>query len=346
MPIPQRRLLVAGLLSLTLVAACTERLTPTGVPSDPACVASLTSGVRASVTTGVSTWAVLPRSTDICISLAADSHFVARSSAVAPTGKLLLFLPTTGATPFYYQLILEEAAKTGYHAIALAYPNAATIGGLCATQATSCYGDARLEVLTGQPVSPVVTVDRNNSIENRAVRMLRAMRILDGGGDWGQFLVGDSAIRWSAVSIAGHSQGGAEALFIAQRYAVWRATTYASYGDGLPNNGGPAPWVLKPFVTPSSKLFGLISSFDEVVGPLLAFSAWTALGLVGEVVNVDFAPPPYGVSQRFFTNLVPANRLLASSPNHNLVVLDLNTPRTGAAQTPILAPVWRALSFP
>lgn len=337
---------LGAVLGAALLASCSAPVAPTAAPSDPACVAALTSGVRVTITTGVSTWAILPRSTDICISQALDSNYVARASGVAPTGKLLLFLPTTGATPFYYQLILNEAAKAGYHAIALAYPDQQFLSTLCAAQPGTCYGDTRLEVLTGQAVSSVVTVDRANSIENRAIRLLRAMKILEPAGNWGQYLVGDSAVRWSSVSIAGHSEGGGEALFIAQRYPVWRATAYASYGDALPNNGGPAPWLLKSFATPSNRLFGLISVFDEVVGPLLAFSGWSAIGMSGDVVDVDVAPPPYGTSQRFFTNLAPANRLLAASPNHNLVVLDLNTPKTGAAQTPTLATVWRALSFP
>ncbi len=344
-PFPVRHAWLAA-LALSALSACGRNDLPTAAMEDPACSTALSTGVRSSTTNGVTTWAVLPSSTDACITQAADSHYVYRAADVAPTGKLLLFLPATGAPPFYYQLILKEAAKSGYHAFALSYPAADAIAQLCATQPPSCYGDARQEVITGEATSAVVAVNRANSIENRAVRLLRALRVLDPTGNWGQFLVGDTAVLWSSVSIAGHSQGGGHALYIAQHHVVWRATAYASYGDGLPNGAGPAPWVLKPFATPTSRIFGLISAFDEVVGPLLAFSGWSAIGLSGDVFDVDASPPPYGSAQRFYTNLAPANRLLAASPNHNLVVLDLNTPKSGSAQTPVLAATWRALSFP
>jgi pimeloyl-ACP methyl ester carboxylesterase len=289
---------------------------------------------------------VLPASTDACITQALDSHYVYRAAAVAPAGKLLVFLPGTGAKASQYQLILAQAARAGYHAIGISYPNSDAIGVLCATQPTTCYGDARLEVVTGQATSSLVSVDRANSIENRVIKLVRFMRSTEPAGDWGQFLTGDTAVVWSKISIAGHSQGGGHALFIAQRYSVGRATAYGSYGDGLPGTAGPAPWVTRPFATPTSRMVGFISAFDELVVPLQAFSAWSAIGMNGDVVNVDDHPPPFGASQRFFTNAAPANRLLSISPNQNLVVLDLNTPKVGATSTPVFADVWRALSFP
>jgi hypothetical protein len=228
--------------------------------------------------------------------------------------------------------------------VGISYPNSEAIGVLCATQPTNCYGDARLEVVTGQAASAVVAVNRANSIENRLIKLLRFMRSTEPAGNWGQFLTGDTAVLWSKISIAGHSQGGGHALFIAQRYSVGRATAYGSYGDGLPGNAGPAPWVTRPYATPTSRIVGFISAFDEIVVPLQAFSAWSAIGLTGAVVDVDENPPPFGAAQRFFTNAAPANRLLAVSPNHNLVVLDLNTPKVGT--TPVFADIWRALSFP
>ena len=98
---------------------------------------------------------------------------------------------------------MSKAAKAGYHAIGLTYHNDQAIGGLCATSGGTCYGDARLEVLTGQAVSSVVTVDRTHSIEHRLARLLAFMQSTDVAGSWSKFLVGDSTINWSKVSIAG-----------------------------------------------------------------------------------------------------------------------------------------------
>ncbi len=338
---------LAALAALTLFAACRAADSPTA-PDDtesPACVASLAAGARSSVAAGISTWAVLAGNTDSCITQQPDSHFVMRAAGVAPVGRLFLFLPGSAVGASYYQLILAQAAAAGYHAIGVTYPNGTTVAERCAALASSCYGDVRLELLTGKATTTAIDIDRANSIENRAIKLLRFMRSTEPSGNWGQFLVGDTAIAWTKVSVAGHSQGGAEALFIAQHYSVWRATAYASFGDALPN-GSLAPWVTRPFTTQITRVFGLISAFDEVIAPVIALSAWSTIGLTGDPVEIEAQAPPFGTSQRFITSSVAVNRLLAASPNHNIVVLDLNTPKFGAAGTPSFAAVWRALSFP
>ena len=347
---PSFSMRIAPLLTLlvasTALAACGgDGKTDPTTPSPDPCVATLGVGVRSSVAAGLTTWAILPSSTDNCITQRLDSHFVYRATAVAATGRLFIFLPGTNAVAQHYQLILAQAARSGYHAIGISYPNDDAVGTLCATQPTTCYGDTRLEILTGQATSAQVTVNRPNSIENRIVRLLRFMRSTEPTGDWGQFLQGDTAVVWGSVSIAGHSQGGGHALFIAQRYAVYRATAYASFGDGLPDGTAVAPWVTRPYATPTNRLFGFISTFDELVSPSTALAVWTAIGMSGAAVNVEDAPPPFGASQRFITSAPPANRLLTLSPNHNVVVVDVNTPKVALA-APAFADVWRALSFP
>lgn len=332
-------------LTLVACAACAGSETNPVAPVPDPCTATLGAGLRTTVTAGITTWAVLPVSTDNCITQHFDSHFVYRAEGVTPTGRLFVFLPGTGAIAQNYQLILGQAARAGYHAVGISYPNADAVGVLCATQPTNCYGDARLEILTGQPASSRVSVDRPNSIENRLVRLLRFMRSTEPNGNWGQFLNGDTDVKWSVVSVAGHSQGGGHALFIAQRYVVFRATAYASFGDGLPASNSVAPWVTRPYATPVNRLFGFISTFDELVSPATALSVWTAIGMTGAALNIEDTPPPYGTAQRFITSTPPVNRLLTLSPNHNMVAVDLNTPKVGGV-TPAFAAIWRALSFP
>jgi acetyl esterase/lipase len=191
-----------------------------------------------------------------------------------------------------------------------------------------------------------VDISRSNSIENRLIKLLRAMQATDASGNWRQFLLTDSTIDWSRISVAGHSQGGGHALFIAQRYVVLRASAYSSYGDYLPNSTAAAPWVTLPFATPTSRLAGFISSRDELVSPLAAAQTWFALGMTGAVVNVDSTPAPYGTSQRFTTTATPENPAVVLGAHHNITVVDVNTPKVGAAQTPLFADVWQAVSFP
>lgn len=331
-------------MPIVLIATACAGDGTAAIPRDP-CAANFSFGVRTSSAAGTTTWAVLPQATDACITQRLDSHFVYRATDVAPVGRLFIFLPGTGAIAQNYRLVVLEAARAGYHAIGLSYANAQAVGTLCASRPAACYGDARLEILTGQATSAEVTVDRANSIENRLVKALRYMRSTDVAGNWGQFLAGDTAAVWSKVSVAGHSQGGGHALFIAKRYAVWRATAYASGGDLLPG-GGRAPWVAAPFATDSTALFGFISTADELVVPTEALAAWSAVGMRGASVNVDAVVPPYGAAQRFVTTATPQNAGIVSGPNHNVVVADVNTPTVLGIGAPVFRLVWRALSFP
>ncbi|MCE9601573.1 MAG: hypothetical protein K8S21_05070 [Gemmatimonadetes bacterium] len=330
-------------LAILLAAACSVDGT-TALPADP-CAPNFSFGARSSSAAGTTTWAVLPQATDGCVTQRLDSHFVNRATDVSSVGRLFVFLPGTGAIAQNYRSIVFEAARAGYHAIGLSYPNTQAVGTACLGQPTVCYAEVRSEVLTGEASSLLVTVDRANSIENRLVKLLRYMRSADAAGNWGQYLAGDSAVVWAKVSIAGHSQGGGHALFIAKRYAVWRATAYASAGDLLPG-GGAAPWVALPFATASSAMFGFISTADELVSPTEALARWTALGMTGAAVNVDSAPPPFGAAQRFVTTATPQNPGIVVGPNHNAVVVDVNTPTVLGIGAPVFRSVWKALSFP
>ncbi len=337
-----RRSVVLALLALGCRPADPAALV--GPPSD-GCGATLGAGVRASDSAGLQTWAVLPVSTDRCITQRLDSHMVHRAGGVAAKGRLFVFLPGTGGVAGDYRLIGAQAARSGYHALGISYPNETAVASLCNARAASCYGDTRLEVLTGRESSPAVTVDRANSIENRIIRLLQFMHGTDPAGNWNQFLVNDTTVRWGTVSVAGHSRGGGDALFIAQRYEVFRATTYASFGDALPGGQTIAPWVTRSYATPMSRVFGLISSLDEVTSPLSALAVWTTIGMGTMLVDVDITAMPYGSTQRFITAASPINSRFSQSPNHHVVALDFNTPRFNSV-TPIFAGVWRALSFP
>ncbi len=342
------RLIVLPGLCAAFLAACGSSTTAPApiTPTADVCVSSPGVGVNARTLNGLAIAAVLPQSTDACITQRLDSHFVFRAAAVPALGRLLVFLPGTGAVAQNYQLILGQAARAGYHAIGLTYPNEQAVGTLCAAQPASCYASTRLEILTGNTTSGVVELNRANSIENRLIKLLRFMRAAEPSAGWGQYLLTDSTVEWRRISIAGHSQGGGHALFIAQRYEVYRASAYASYGDYLPNSTATAPWVTQAYATPATRLAGFISTRDELISPVGALTTWGTIGMSGAAVNVDTTAGPYVTGQRFVTAATPENSALVIGPNHNVVVVDVNTPKVGASLTPVFADVWRAVSFP
>lgn len=325
-----------------LTAACSSGDDDPGPTPDPGTCAA-TTGHAAYTTDGLQAWSVLPRATDSCIDARLDSHFVFIDPAVAAKNRLFLFLPGSGAIPQYYRLIARTAAREGYHAIGLSYFNASAVGSLCAGQGPDCHGPVRLEILTGTDASSRIAVSRANSIENRVLRLLAYMQSIDPGRNWSQFVV-NGAVDWSRVSVAGHSQGGGHALFIAQRHLVLRASAYGSGGDLIVQQ--PVTWVTEPFATPAGRIYGFSSVNDEAVSAVGAVNAWTAIGLdaFGPATSVDAAAAPWGGSHMLLTSAVPQRPELANAPNHNVVVVDVNTPVVGGA--PVFEPVWREMGMP
>src|SRR3954463_13837737 len=99
-------------------------------------------------------------------------------------GKLLVFLPTGGPTniPSEFTELGSVAGRLGYHTVLLAYRNEAPVAANppagCGPLADkdplnpTCSIDVRSEILNGTPTSPLVNINRANSIENRLNKLL------------------------------------------------------------------------------------------------------------------------------------------------------------------------------
>ena len=331
------------LLALTAAACSSSDGDSDPTPNPDPCAANTATGYSAYASNGLQAWSVLPAATDACIDARLDSHFVYVDPAVAAKGRLFLFLPGTGAIPRFYRLIVRTAASEGYHAIGLSYFNATAVATLCAGRGPDCHGPARLENLTGSDVSNRIAVSRANSIENRLLRLLAYMQTIDPGRNWSQF-VANGAIDWSKVSVAGHSQGGGHALYIAQRHLVLRASAYGSGGDVILQQ--PVTWVTEPFTTPVDRIYGFSSVNDEAVSAVGAVNAWTEIGLdaFGPATSVDDAPAPWGGSHMLLTSAAPENPGVSSAPNHGVVVVDVHTPVVGSVA--VFAEAWREMAMP
>lgn len=331
--------LLLGSLSACGAAATDPPPLPDLCPASPAsaAVVSDVSGLRQTV--------VLPRSTASCQLIATDSHYVYIAPAATLRGRLFVFLPGTGGIPRNYRLIVQDAAAQGFHAVGLAYPNADAIGTLCAGRGPSCHGPARQEVVSGQDLSSLVQVGPFDAIEGRLLALLSFMQAADPTRNWARFIV-NGGVDWANVSVAGHSQGGGHALFLAQRRSVFRASAFASGGDLVDGGDVPASWVSQPFLTPAANIFGFISTRDELVSTAGTVTAWQQIGLgaFGSVTSVDGATAPFGGAHMLTTARDPAFPGLVIGPNHNVVAVDINTPRDAGGAL-VFAPVWRYMAL-
>src|SRR5205814_9496790 len=129
----------------------------------------------------------------------------------------------------------------------------------------ACYKQARLEILEGVERSDIVTVDIQNSIDNRFTKLLRYLHREYPNEGWGQFLDDVGLPKWRQIAVAGHSQGGGEAAMIAKRNVVARVALFSAVPDSLDDGGPPsclASTELAPSATPADPFYSLAHDCD------------------------------------------------------------------------------------
>jgi hypothetical protein len=200
------------------------------------------------------TYFIPPKDTDSEITTNLEPHYVALNKSVPARNQLFLFFPGTGGKPHMYQQIINTAADLGFHAIALNYPNDRAVNGptLCGGTNTDldCYAKVRLEIKDGTDRTPLVTITRANSIENRLIKLLLYLHARFPNDGWGQYLEDDLSIRWSSIVVSGHSQGGGHAGIIGRYHLVARVVMFAAM-DYNARAGRPANWIALPSSTPT-----------------------------------------------------------------------------------------------
>ncbi|MGH6788040.1 MAG: BPSS1187 family protein [Novosphingobium sp.] len=293
---------------------------------------------------------VLPAVTSPAISTAFSAHFtVTPSPAVAPAGRLFVMLPGTGAIPRFYREVARTGATRGYHGIGLTYPNDVAVGDRCAGNADlDCAAKVRREVVTGDNTSPLIDVTPADSIAGRLAVLLAYMHGAYPTEGWGQFLVGGQ-LDWSRITVAGHSQGGGHAAFMAKLFVLDRTVMFSSPGDIGQTQGTLAPWMSWPNLTPAARQFGFTHTADELVPLALITANWRLIGLdsFGPATSVDGTALPFGGSHQLVTS-APANPNPVgpvAAPLHASPVVDAATPIAPGGDL-LYRPVWIFLAFP
>lgn len=297
------------------------------------CVAALTLASSPAVAQTVRIELISPLATDPQITGWTANHAVAYSTDLPPAqrqGKLCLFLHGLGGTGAGAQELLRTAARAGYHAVGLTYANDWAPITLCSND-SACAERVRREIVEGVDHSPLITVTRPNSVENRLLRLLDTLQSLHPDENWAQFKNADQ-IRWDRVALWGHSQGGGNASIIAKDHVVDRLCTSAPAADGGP--GAPAVWWAS-HSTPASATFGFCHAQDQLIAKTTFWTAW-GMAAFGPARDVATTAAPYGATHMLSTSLAPA----IAGQFHNSVVIDNVTPRNSDG-TPAYLPVWQ-----
>jgi hypothetical protein len=165
---------------------------------------------------------------------------------------------------------------------------------------------------------------------------------------WGAYLHGGVA-RWSAIAVAGHSQGGVHAPFIARLHAVHRVAMFSAPGEGatgrLVTPATPPSWLLGPHATPSERYYAFAHVKDENYDLTLQ---WPQLKLgmseYGAITNVHDGPAPFGGSHLLVTDANPDPPRKPAQLYHASTCRDDVTPKALNGQ-PLFAPVWQYMCF-
>jgi polyhydroxybutyrate depolymerase len=284
---------------------------------------------------------VFPKETDSQIDLALEAHYVALNKSSKPRNQLLLFFPGTNAVPRLYQELSNTAADLGFYVINLRYVNDHAVNTLCGGANTDldCYEKVRLEIIDGTDRTPLVTVDRANSVENRLIKLIQHLQRNYPNDQWEQFLQSDGNIRWESIVTAGHSQGGGHAAILGKYHKLARVIMFAA----MDFNGRlrqPANWIGSNNATPAAEYYAFSHQRDTGVNyTTLSTIVWPKYGLdaFGSPVNVDTVVPPYNRSHALTSN--------ADTPSgnyHSTIAADpfLTKQPDG---TPVYQPVWKYL---
>jgi hypothetical protein len=307
---------------------------------------------------------IAPEVTDPAIGTGRGNHLVwLPADPNRRNQKLLVFMAGGGLTNFPedWRELGTEGARLGYHTIVLAYRNEAPIAAPTAcgnaeqppASPPDCALNARREILDGSDSSPVVAVDRANSIENRLIKLLEYLASEHADEGWSQFLdtSGDEpAPKWPEITVSGQSLGAGQAILIAMQHSVHRVGAFAGFADarhGWVTLPAPAP-------TPSEKFFALVHRRDNFYSR--ACYAYQGLGLVptcplpgfenaADTTNpllVEKGSPPYGGAHVLVTNLEPATLTGATDPYHPSTTRDAWVARASLPDgPPLLRDAWR-----
>lgn len=332
----QTKKIIINLILFTIVAVSTELVFGSktrSVLSSPQSIATKQNSRSTLVK-----YEIKPQATDPAIDDWLEPHYIALDKSKSPQNKLFLFFSGSYGRPSRQRLITEEAAKLGYHAINLRYPNTWTVGGLCRnSNDRDCHEKIRLEIIDGQNRTDEIDVNATNSIENRLRKLLIYLNENYPKQGWLSYLDGNS-LKWESIVVAGHSQGGGHAAIIGKQHQVARVVMLGAPADYSRSFNEPAPWLAKKGVTSPDRYYGFVHTRDR--GKRRIEAAWQLLGIsaYGEIINVDRRSAPYNYSHQLITNATPAR----SGKYHGSVATDSTTPKSRNG-TPTFEPVWKYL---
>jgi hypothetical protein len=149
--------------------------------------------------------------------------------------------------------LFDTVLQQGLRLVALSYLNTPAVSQVCVGRRlrtdADCAQRFRQQRSWGLPHAGLVDDRPEDAIVPRLTRLLQHLVRTDPAGNWGDYLA-DDAPRWDRLVLAGQSQGGGMAAFIAQTKAVAGVLVFSGGWD-RGEADGLAAWYSRPSATPA-----------------------------------------------------------------------------------------------
>jgi len=215
------------------------------------------------------TLSVEPQAADIRLAAGEPVHWIAY--APGTDEPLLVWLPGTNGQPERGPRALFDAVLgEGYRLVALSYHDTQAVAQVCGPARLrvqpSCAARVRQQRVWGDEPNAPVDDRPEDAIVPRLTGLLKHLAERDPAGHWQDYLDGAEP-RWNRIVLAGQSQGGGMAAFLAQTRAVAGVLVFSGGWDHGAN-GDIAAWYRRRSVTPPERWQATYNVLEPQAGTL------------------------------------------------------------------------------
>lgn len=217
-------------------------------------------------------------------------NIVAYHTDVKSDAPLLVWFSGTGGTPQTGWLFIKAAADAGYRVIGLMYDNGVSDPQTCGPNPDpACADRFRQKRIFGDDVSKDIDDLPAESVVNRLTKLLHYLDAHHPGRGWAQYL-SNGEPNWSRIAVAGHSQGGGVAAYIAKKKLVYRVINLSGAWDRTEQGAKDwALWITSPSETPMSRWYAAYHAKEKNAEPMKA--AYAALQIPQDHIRVMTLEP-------------------------------------------------------